>query len=107
MKFARGGVDLKSYLTVTEILTRKHFVNCEVIAGEKGLANSVKWVHVMEVTRINELLKGNELILSTGVGWGEDPQSCLSFLKSVFAKTIPMALFLLWIVFSLPAKSMP
>ncbi|MCR8928307.1 PucR family transcriptional regulator ligand-binding domain-containing protein [Priestia megaterium] len=85
MKFARGGVDLKSYLTVTEILTRKHFVNCEVIAGERGLTNSVKWVHVMEVTRINELLKGNELILSTGVGWGEDSQSCLSFLQQLIS----------------------
>ncbi len=37
------------------------------------------------MTRINELLKGNELILSTGVGWGEDSQSCLSFLQQLIS----------------------
>ncbi|TYR82500.1 PucR family transcriptional regulator [Priestia megaterium] len=76
---------MKSYLTISEILTRKHFVHCEVIAGKSGLTNRVKWVHVMEVTRINELLKGNELILSTGVGWREDQELCLSFLKQLIS----------------------
>ncbi len=74
---------LKSYLTINEVLKRKHFNSCEVIAGKVGLTNRVKWVHVMEVTRVNELLKGNELILSTGVGWKEDNELCLSFLKQL------------------------
>lgn len=72
MKFVRGGVDLKLYLIVIEILIRKYFVNCEVIVGERGFINFVKWVYVMEVMCINELLKGNEFILLIGVGWGED-----------------------------------
>lgn len=76
-------MSLKSYLTINEVLKRKHFNSCEVITGKVGLTNRVKWVHVMEVTRVNELLKGNELILSTGVGWKEDNELCLSFLKQL------------------------
>ncbi|WP_110111240.1 PucR family transcriptional regulator [Bacillus sp. CGMCC 1.16541] len=74
---------MKSYLTVEEILNRKHFTCSEVVAGEKGLNNMVKWVHIMEVTNIKKLLKGNELILSTGVGWQENKDVFLSFLHQL------------------------
>ncbi|MBM7701626.1 PucR family transcriptional regulator [Metabacillus iocasae] len=74
---------MKSYLTVNEILGRKHFVCSEVIAGKKGLNNMVKWVHIMEVTNVNKLLNGNELILSTGVGWKENKEVFISFLHQL------------------------
>ncbi|MCM3110393.1 PucR family transcriptional regulator [Lederbergia lenta] len=62
---------MKSYITVKDILGRKHFENVEVIAGVEGLSRLVKWVHVVEVTNIRDLLNGNELILSTGIAWKE------------------------------------
>lgn len=67
----RGDMKLKSYITVKDILQRKHFEMIEVIAGKEGLNRLVKWVHVVEVTNIRNLLNGNELILSTGVAWKE------------------------------------
>ncbi|WP_096435197.1 PucR family transcriptional regulator [Alteribacter populi] len=60
---------MKSYLTISEILKRKYFENIEVVAGIKGLQRPVKWVHVVEVIKIKKLLNGNELILTTGLGW--------------------------------------
>ncbi|UFT99098.1 PucR family transcriptional regulator ligand-binding domain-containing protein [Radiobacillus kanasensis] len=69
-------------LTVEEVLSRKHFQNAKVVAGKKGLRGYVSWVHIMEVTEIGHLLNGNELVLSTGVGWREK-QSSLSFLKQL------------------------
>ncbi|MDQ0244343.1 purine catabolism regulator [Bacillus fengqiuensis] len=74
---------MKSYLTVQEVLKRKHFVASEVAAGIEGLHRPVKWVHIMEVTKINQLLKGNELILSTGVGWKKNEQMFISFLEQL------------------------
>lgn len=54
-------------LTIQSILTRKHFEQVQVIAGEKGLTNSFKWIHILETLALEELLKGEELILTTGI----------------------------------------
>ncbi|AOL34256.1 MULTISPECIES: PucR family transcriptional regulator [Geobacillus] len=70
-------------LTVADVLRRKHFENAIVVAGKKGLSRTVKWVHVVEVTKINNLLRGKELILSTGVGWREDASLFLSLLRQL------------------------
>ncbi len=40
----------------------------EVLAGEAGLRNEVRWVHAGEVPNIAAMLKGGELLLSTGMG---------------------------------------
>ena len=70
-------------LTVQDILLRKHFDNTEVIAGVSGLNRVVKWVHVVEVAKIKKLLNGNELILSTGVGWKDNISLFSSFLQQI------------------------
>lgn len=74
---------MKSYITVKDILQRKHFEKIEVIAGIEGLSRLVKWVHVVEVTNIRNLLNGNELILSTGVAWKEEEDLFISFLEQL------------------------
>ena len=61
-------------ISVQEILQNKHFEHAKVIAGKSGLYRQVRWVHVLEVPSIENLLNGNELILSTGVGWNEDKE---------------------------------
>lgn len=67
-------------LRVSDILSRKHFEEAIVIAGEDGLNRIVKWVHVVEVTNIRNLLNGDELILSTGVAWTENEDLFVSML---------------------------
>lgn len=74
---------MKSYITVRDILQRKHFESIEVIAGEKGLDRLVKWVHVVDVTNIRNLLNGNELILSTGVAWKENKELFISLVEQL------------------------
>ncbi|MCP3742104.1 PucR family transcriptional regulator [Rossellomorea sp. BNER] len=59
-------------MQVKDILTRKHFGTAKVIAGQKGLSRIIKWVHVVEVIQIQNLLNGNELILSTGMALKND-----------------------------------
>lgn len=70
-------------LTVRDILQRPLFRKAEAIAGEKALNRTVRWVHIMEVTQVGHLLNGNELILSTGIGWHDDEELSLSFLEQL------------------------
>jgi purine catabolism regulator len=74
---------LKSYLTIREILKRRRFETAEVVAGTDGLNRLVKWVHVVEVIQIRKLLNGNELILTTGVGWKSDKKLLISLITQL------------------------
>jgi purine catabolism regulator len=42
----------------------------EVIAGEDGLDRELRWAHVIEMADPSDLLKGGELVLTTGIGPG-------------------------------------
>jgi PucR family transcriptional regulator, purine catabolism regulatory protein len=79
----KGDFALNSYLTVKDLLERKHFENIEVVAGHNGLSRLVKWVHVVDVTKIRNLLNGNELILSTGLAWRDDKDMFLSVVEQL------------------------
>ncbi len=74
-------------LTVKEILERPLFRKAKVVAGHEGLNRVVKWVHVFEVTEIGELLHGHELILSTGIVWGQQHLR-LSFLQQLIERNV-------------------
>lgn len=71
------------HLTIREVLESSCFKGATVIAGHEGLERIVRWIHVLEVTEIGKLLSGNELILSTGIGWGENKKNQLLYLKQL------------------------
>lgn len=70
-------------MSIGDILKRPLFAGAEAIAGPEALRRSVRWVHIMEVTQVGRLLSGNELILSTGIGWNDDEELSLSFLRQL------------------------
>lgn len=70
-------------LKVADILNRNHFDKAVVIAGAEGLKRIVKWVHIVEVTNIRNLLNGNELILSTGVAWKDKEDLFISMIEQL------------------------
>lgn len=70
-------------LTIRDILKRPLFRDAEVLASETALKRVVRWVHIMEVTQVGHLLNGKELILSTGIGWNEDPALSVAFLQQL------------------------
>lgn len=57
-------------MTVREVLGLPVFrgAQARVLAGEPNLDRSVRWVHVAELPDISYLLKGGELLLTTGMG---------------------------------------
>jgi purine catabolism regulator len=54
-----------------------------VVAGERGLDRPVRWVHVSEVPDIATLLRGGELVLSTGIGLPGDPEGLRRFISEL------------------------
>ena len=70
-------------LTVHDVLNRKHFDVAKVIAGKTGLNRVIKWIHIMEVTDVKHLIKGNELILTTGVILKDNEKGFLQFVRQL------------------------
>jgi purine catabolism regulator len=54
-----------------------------VVAGRSGLARPVRWVHVSEVADIAHLLRGGELILTTGIALPDDPRGLARYVADL------------------------
>ncbi|WP_327669860.1 MULTISPECIES: PucR family transcriptional regulator [unclassified Streptomyces] len=55
----------------------------EVVAGGERLQRTVRWVHAGEVPNIASLLKGGELLLTTGYGVGTRPAEQRAFVRKL------------------------
>lgn len=54
-----------------------------VVAGEAALDRPVRWVHVAEVPDIATLLRGGELVLTTGIGLPADDEGLRAFIADL------------------------
>ncbi|MFF3486965.1 PucR family transcriptional regulator [Streptomyces sp. NPDC002701] len=60
----------------------------EILAGADRLGRSVRWVHAGEVPNIASLLKGGELLLTTGYGLGTRPAEQRAFVRALAERGI-------------------
>ncbi|MEU6001668.1 MULTISPECIES: PucR family transcriptional regulator [unclassified Streptomyces] len=60
----------------------------EVVAGAERLQRTVRWVHAGEVPNIASLLKGGELLLTTGLGLGARPAEQRVFVRKLAERGI-------------------
>lgn len=54
-----------------------------VVAGAAGLDRVVRWVHVTELVDVGTILRGGELVLSTGIAWPEDHARLADFVADL------------------------
>ncbi|GAA3444943.1 PucR family transcriptional regulator [Planomonospora venezuelensis] len=57
--------------------------NPRVVAGSDRLDSRVRWVHVGEVTDIAHLLRGGELVLTTGIALPDDPDKLAGYVAEL------------------------
>ncbi|GGF94834.1 PucR family transcriptional regulator [Paenibacillus abyssi] len=76
-------MDSELVLTVREALQRPLFQHAQVIAGEEGLYRFIRWVHILEITSFETLIHGEEMILTTGLGFNWDAVSSITFLENL------------------------
>ncbi|MCK2200860.1 PucR family transcriptional regulator [Corynebacterium callunae] len=69
-----SSVEPPSTITLKEVLELPVLrrAQVEVLYGHEQLDHNVRWVHVAESPRAGKLLRGHELLLTTGLGLGED-----------------------------------
>ncbi|AVH59539.1 MULTISPECIES: PucR family transcriptional regulator [Streptomyces] len=60
----------------------------EILAGADRLHRTVRWVHAGEVPNIASLLKGGELLLTTGYGLGTRPADQRAFVRALAERGI-------------------
>ncbi|MGW5472463.1 PucR family transcriptional regulator [Streptomyces chartreusis] len=60
----------------------------EIVAGADRLGRTVRWVHAGEVPNIASLLKGGELLLTTGYGLGTRPADQRAFVRTLAERGI-------------------
>ncbi|MET9174985.1 PucR family transcriptional regulator [Streptomyces misionensis] len=60
----------------------------EILAGADRLSRTVRWVHAGEVPNIASLLKGGELLLTTGYGLGSRPAEQRAFVRTLAERGI-------------------
>lgn len=60
-----------------------------VLAGADRLGGPVRWAHVAEIPDISGLLRGQELVLTTGIGLPADTAGRLAFVRALAA--VPVA----------------
>ncbi|MFZ4191665.1 PucR family transcriptional regulator [Streptomyces pseudogriseolus] len=60
----------------------------EVVACAERLGRTVRWVHAGEVPHIASLLKGGELLLTTGYGLGTRPADQRAFVRTLAERDI-------------------
>ncbi|WP_167569112.1 PucR family transcriptional regulator [Brevibacillus migulae] len=73
-------------LTVADVLERPLFRHAEVIAGHKGLHRPIRWVHILEEAENGHFLNGGELILATGLGFGQDAKKRRLYLAELIQR---------------------
>ncbi|MEO5663143.1 MAG: PucR family transcriptional regulator ligand-binding domain-containing protein [Nocardioides sp.] len=72
-------------VTMAEVLTMPlvRAGNPEVVAGREGLGVEVRWVHTTELADIAPLLRGGDLVLSTGIALPDSDAGLQGFATSV------------------------
>ena len=58
----------------------------DVVAGADGLERELRWAHVIELAEPDDVLKGGELVLTTGIGAGMRERDQRRWIRSVLAQ---------------------
>lgn len=78
----------KFMLTIQEVLSRPLFQESIVLAGNGRLDRIVRWVHILEVSDFEQLIHGEEMILTTGIAFQSDLDSPIQYLERLIKKNV-------------------
>jgi purine catabolism regulator len=75
-------------LTIREAFTRPIFQKGYLAAGFQGLDRPIRWVHILELPEVDQWLHGEELILTTGVAFRNNPAKFASYIEQLARKNV-------------------
>jgi hypothetical protein len=74
---------VQTYLRICDVLQRPVFRGAQLVAGQAGVKRPVRWVHILDVPDAREHIHGGELVLSTGLGFGDQLSRFRAFLQEL------------------------
>lgn len=77
----RGNGDLPMAVLLSDLYESVKNQDMTLVAGEKGMNNVVRWLHMVESNEISSFLDGQEIAFTTGVGLSEH-ETLLDLAKS-------------------------
>lgn len=72
----------------------------EVLSGEAGLDREIRWAHAGDAPNLAERLRGGEFLLTTGIGFGDDPKAQRRFVADLADRDVAALLLELGQIFS-------
>lgn len=69
---------------VWKLLKKLKDFNITLVAGDKGLNRTVRWYHIAEDTSVADFIIGNEIIFTTGIELGENPDKIIEFIDALY-----------------------
>lgn len=63
-----------------DLFSLQAFKDCKIISGKKGLNRIVEFVNISDTPDIARFLKSNELLLTTGYGFKDNPDTLTDFI---------------------------
>lgn len=81
-------MDMELVFTIKDALQRPLFQDAEVVAGQNGLHRQIRWVHILEIVNFETLIHGEEMILTTGLGFNVDTLSSITFTENLMKQNV-------------------
>ena len=70
---------------LSKLVKQISYMDFKLVAGEKGLSNEVRWIHMVDSDTISAFLQGQELVFTTGIGLN-DELTLFELVKEVYKK---------------------
>ncbi len=70
-------------ITIADILKRPVFREAYLATGKSGLDRHVTWVHILDVPEARLMIRGGELVLSTGIGFVQRENGFYTFVHQL------------------------
>ena len=67
-----------SPITLADVLAIPELANAEILVGADRLDTPIRWVHVAESPRASALIDGGELLMTIGMGFGQDENEIIA-----------------------------
>ncbi len=74
-------------MELRRLIEKVSHMDITLIAGKRGLHNSVTWIHMVETTEASNFLEGGEIAFTTGIGLGNRANLC-DLIQLMFEKKV-------------------
>ena len=76
---------MHSQLRIQDVLMRPVFKGAQLLAGASGVDRPLRWIHILDVLEVRDMIRGGELVLTTGMGFSRCTEDFRSYIEQLIA----------------------